>query len=173
MTARVLTQAQLRVVRWAAEECKRQRSGELSVAGMVEAWNYAMRRSTLGQEAILHMAKLIEPEVNAKGWRSVNVRVGYDVKGPWEEVPRQMALYVNGLEDMEAEEAYRHFEQIHPFRDGNGRVGTLIYNWKRCSLETPIHPPDWDDPAAYWGDAEKYRSYVNDLYLQRLRDRHR
>lgn len=170
------TKAQLAVIQWAAEECKRQRSGELSVSWMLQAWNHAMRADRLGfitENDILHMAKFIEPEVNAKGWRTVDVRVGYDAKGPWEEVPRQMVLYLDALAGLGPEEAYRNFEEIHPLRDGNGRVGSLIFNWLRGSLADPIHPPDWDDPAAYWGDYEKQRNYINGLYFQRLQERHK
>lgn len=150
MKAKPFTEAQLTVAHFCAHECRRQRSGEVSVAHMIQAWNYVMARSSLDEGAILQMARLIEPEVNLLGWRTVDVRVGHDVKGPWEQVPRHMEQYMKSLDDLDPEEAYRLFEEIHPFRDGNGRTGTLIYNWKRGTLPEPVHPPDWDDPAAYW-----------------------
>ena len=31
------------------------------------------------------------------------------------------------------------FEDIHPFGDGNGRVGRLIYCWMREKMGMPIH----------------------------------
>jgi Fic/DOC family len=39
------------------------------------------------------------------------------------------------------EEFYQRFEEIHPFFDGNGRVGAIIYNWLKGSLADPVHPP--------------------------------
>lgn len=31
------------------------------------------------------------------------------------------------------------FENIHPFDDGNGRVGRILYNWHRLKLDLPLH----------------------------------
>lgn len=31
------------------------------------------------------------------------------------------------------------FESIHPFDDGNGRTGRILYNWHRLKLGLPLH----------------------------------
>ena len=38
------------IVRFCAEECERQGSGELSVADMFEAWEFAQERFLLGED---------------------------------------------------------------------------------------------------------------------------
>ena len=38
-----------------------------------------------------------------------------------------------------AKECHIDFEKIHPFEDGNGRVGRIIYNLHRLKLGLPIH----------------------------------
>lgn len=144
------------VVKWAAEECKRQVSGELSVDWMLQAWQYARKRDSMNirfinEQDILTMARLIEPDRNANGYRKVDVRVGYDVKGPWEDVPERMGQFLDALPRLTPEEAYKAYEQLHPFVDGNGRTGSIIYCWLRGSLADPVHPPDWDNPGEYWG----------------------
>lgn len=150
------------IATWAAEECDRQRSGELSVGWMVRGWHYAYaRRSELPTEAdVLALAELIEPrcndgtsyrrpgETNYYGRRSTgNVRVGYDRMCDWQEVPERMTRLFGFLTDPLAEvdpgDFYRQFQGVHPLLDGNGRTGSVIFNWLRQSLANPIAPPDF------------------------------
>lgn len=143
------------VVSYAAQECAWQGSGELSVADMVDAWCYAHRyRSRLPTlRTILTLGRLVEPVVNARGLRRVNVRVGASIKMHWLEVPEALESLVNNtpplgtLTRAEVTEWFRQYEEIHPFQDGNGRTGTLLYNWLRGSLSEPVHAPNlWSDP---------------------------
>src|SRR5262245_3058682 len=83
----------LAIITFCAEECRRQGSGEESVAWMVNAYNYALERfaidKTITDEDILTLAKMIEPKKNAGGYRKVNVTVRGQVI-PWQNIQRQM-----------------------------------------------------------------------------------
>jgi fido (protein-threonine AMPylation protein) len=81
------------------------------------------------------------------------VRVGWDIKLAWQEVPEALGELIEdqpkaGSANQEnITEWFRRYEDIHPWRDGNGRTGSILHNWLCSTLDEPIHPPNlWDDP---------------------------
>lgn len=149
-----------RVATWASIECLKQRSGERSVGCMVAGWAYAYEHQDEWPtvEHMLRLANLVEPRHNSgRNFRSVDVMVGTDFKPPWQEVDRLMenlAAEAKLIEPFSKEDDerhvdawYREYEEVHPLRDGNGRTGTILWNWLRGSL----HPDKLDFPPDYWG----------------------
>lgn len=144
----------MKVVEWAAWECTRQKSGEASVWWMLRAWNTAMLGykdgAPITEEVILLLGHLVEPRANkaGAGYRRGQVWVGNDKKAPPERVPELMKALVDAIDVLAPDEWFRRFEDpIHPFGDGNGRTGSILWNYLRGTLDSPENAPDfWDMP---------------------------
>lgn len=138
-----------KIARFCAEECQRQKVGPLEVAFMIKAWEYAQEQSTKGNpnlEDVIKIGQMVEPAENINGFRrhAIGIWGKPEIEFPhptelWEQMNKWHANLVN----MTPEEAYKWFEEIHPFGDGNGRTGKIIYNWLRRSLNDPIFPPNF------------------------------
>lgn len=137
------------VIRWAAQECEWQRSGERSVGWMIAGWVYAKRNRNrpVTVNHILNLGYIVEPRHNLEGFRKVGVRVDDDIKMHSDLVPDAIDALVEAQHRMSPTEFFREYETIHPFRDGNGRTGNILFNWMAASLHDPVMPPNlWRDP---------------------------
>lgn len=141
-----------KIVEWAAAECERQHSGETSVARMVAAYEIAAFQNwhKIGPSiwTIQKLASIVEPSKNKIGeFRKTDVVIGdkFAIPTSWREVPRIMEALVAAWNDLTADEWYRAFQEVHPFADGNGRIGAILWNAHRGTL-TPAKlevPPDF------------------------------
>lgn len=135
--------------KYVAEECQRQESEPISVYWMLQAWRTAMRDKAEGKPLspglVVKWASMIEPVLNANGIRSVPIIIGDKKCPPAEECMRLMdALFdPETLKRLNPATVYFEFELIHPFCDGNGRTGKVIYNYLHNSLDEPTMPPNF------------------------------
>jgi hypothetical protein len=164
------------VAYWAAIECEKQRSGELSVAWMLDGWFYAHRHRNHPAllRDVLALGRMVEPRTNQNGLRKINVRVGWDTKMPPDTVPHATDVLLSAWSELESDEWFRMYEEIHPFGDGNGRTGSILWNWHRGTLPMPEVPPDYwsdkvmppDEVRELAADVRKYASGIPSSWLR-------
>lgn len=143
------------IVSFCALECYYQGSGEKSVGWMFDAWLYAEKKGITGGWVdrlpnvgdVIKLGQLVEPKKNYFGLRSCGVQVGWDVKPNWETVPRQLENLMEAVLTLTPAEFFKEYEEIHPFVDGNGRTGQILFNWLNGTLHNPVFAPNfWADP---------------------------
>ena len=131
------------------------------------AWDYLSEQKKLSRSVILKTHKILMLHQhlmpNERGYfRQCNVQVGGHIKLSWQSVPYAITELVQRIEfiadvkysdeDLETMNQSLHvqFEDIHPFVDGNGRVGRMIMNWWRLSRGLPILVIKASERLAYY-----------------------
>ena len=138
---------------WAANECLRQRTGPIEVVHLCRALDYLRCMVNITGEPIVKptldlvvtLGKLIEPQQNARGIRTLPIQIKGFTNHPVDLPHRveHLGSHYFNTPDMTADEWYFRFEVIHPFNDGNGRVGSLIWNMLNFSLDDLRVPPQF------------------------------
>ncbi len=128
-----------------------------------EAFVYAMGIDVMTLDSVLEIHRLLlkrlRPDI-AGWWRNVEVWIGgrkchfvsvqlieEDLKPILETLNaanhiENAGVVLKGIPDEKKEDsakaAHIDFERIHPFEDGNGRVGRILWQWHRLKLGLPI-----------------------------------
>ncbi|HXP49426.1 MAG TPA: Fic family protein [Bacteroidia bacterium] len=145
--------------------------GEQAFNDSLAAWAVALyaKEMSIGTIRAIHyeLLSVLNPRIAGR-FRNCNVRIGGKVKKfvSMELLRSRLqdlcdmfnhcdenSLYPD-MADKFAEECHVEFEDIHPFEDGNGRVGRILWNWHRRKLGLPLKIVHAD-----WLDGTEQRDY--------------
>jgi hypothetical protein len=143
-----------RIVAYCAEEVRRQRDTQWHVYRMFDAWSFAMDYQRSAGPALTHaIVREIGARVDERGeegYRSYEIYItglGHQVNERIGAFPQAIHFKMENLlerqNELSPEIWYYEFEKIHPFGDGNGRTGKILYNWLNGTLDNPVWPPDF------------------------------
>lgn len=121
-----------------------------------------------------------KPELAGK-YRNYNVRVGSHIAPKHQEVKKlmnQLIRFINNEKDninpveLSAIVHYR-FEKIHPFGDGNGRIGRLLMNQILWFAGYPILIIEYKNRNSYYRALEKDEEGFMSYYFRKFLGAHR
>jgi len=112
----------------------------------LHAWNFAKRHAhminldfikSVHQELMINLNPRIAGNI-----RTCSVYIGNNELLTPEKIEETLTKWIKKYSkpknDLEIKEAHIKFEKIHPFEDGNGRVGRIIMNTQRLNVGLPI-----------------------------------
>ncbi|MBR9701190.1 Fic family protein [Candidatus Woesearchaeota archaeon] len=114
-----------------------------------------------------------KPDI-AGSLREYRVRVGPYVAPDWQDLPellKEFFIYVKKSKELHAiERAARihyRFEKIHPFGDGNGRIGRLITNYVLWKEKYPLLIIEYKKRKSYYNALKKDEDAFVQYFIRR------
>src|SRR3989344_3113478 len=120
-----------------------------------------------------------KPEI-AGTIRDYLVRVGSYIAPDWQDLPKLLEgciAFCNTKEEMHpvefAARVHYRFESIHPFGDGNGRIGRLLMNAILWHAGYPILSIEYKKRSSYYHAFSKDEEYFVQYFLRRYLSTHK
>lgn len=137
---------------WCRNECIRQHATtDGDFRNMERSWHYAFGLFRSGVPPLIVseiriMAEMVDPIANPRGRFRTGPAVFMNGGRACHAhlIESHLTWLVECLKDgMTPNEFYQDLMWIHPFKDGNGRVGALVYNILNGTILNPVVPPEY------------------------------
>lgn len=123
------------------------------------AWRFIKHKEVISLDILLQLHRLVmlnhlpHEKGGAGSFRIHNVTVGGRSCPHYIRVPELINVFLRDFEywaDLDPKTLHIRFERIHPFIDGNGRVGRLLMWWHEVRLGKVPTFIDYDDRWEYY-----------------------
>lgn len=146
------------------------------------AWKYLMLFDKIdwlsikiAHNILMENQDIAEPDRG--NWRNRPVWIGGEKKSqPPLVIQNQIEEWCDHVNEIIDKKAKNHesthchvqFEEIHPFIDGNGRLGRMLMNWQELQLDCPLIVYKHTDRKTYYRLFPSYRSREMDTMMKLL-----
>ncbi|MFH1503282.1 MAG: Fic family protein [Candidatus Diapherotrites archaeon] len=120
-----------------------------------------------------------KPDISGK-FRDYLVRIGSYIAPGWQDVEDLMNEFIKFIEKNKkmnpvelAGKGHYKFESIHPFGDGNGRIGRLLMNFILWNSGYPMIIIEYKNRASYYKAFPKGQEAFVDYFLRRYLSVHK
>lgn len=146
---------------------------QVSMRDARKAWKFIMNFDTLNVQIVKETHKMLmvsqDIEHKYKGeFRDVPVYIGGEKKSDSPLViGEKLRLLIAHIHEVMKNKDLNHevpacchikFEEIHPFIDGNGRIGRILMNWQLVKMGLPLTVYYADDRRTYYRLFPSYRA---------------
>ncbi len=141
-----------------------------------------VKRDSIIKEILLRWHKEIFGETKsdiAGIFRNYLIRVGSYIAADWQDVEKlvsELIKFTNSSKinpvELSARAHYR-FEKIHPFGDGNGRIGRLLMNHILWHAKYPMIIIEYKKRRAYYKALEKDEEYFVKYFIRKYLSAHK
>lgn len=134
------------------------------------------KKEKLSKELLLRWHREIFGQTKndiAGKFRDYLVRVGNYIAPDWQDVEELMNKFIEFVNEQKlnavelAARAHYKFEKIHPFGDGNGRIGRLIMNYILWYNSYPMLIIEYKKRKSYYKALQKDEEKFVDYFLRR------